>query len=87
MKQPVFHWTIVALVVAAIIATAFVAFRNPGPTYDEVSRGGAPATEGTTLQYDVTTPARYPNGRAPGDVADDNDATFGVVLPYLATPH
>ena len=87
MKPPALHWVVIVTVLGAIVATAFVFFRNPGPTYAEVSRGGAPGTAGAFLQYDVRMPARYPNARAPADNLKGNDATFGVILPYLATPH
>jgi len=91
------QWIIVVVAAVAIEVAAALLFRNPGPTYTEVDRAGAPLTDGASIRYDTSKPAAYPNGRAPADDAydaqlqeddgiDKNDATFGVVLPYLATP-
>lgn len=96
-KGSTLQWVVVVASAIIIEVAAFVLFPSPSPTYSEVNRAGAPLTDGAAIRYDTSKPAAYPNGRTLADDAydaqlqsddgvDKNDATFGVVLPYLATP-
>ena len=71
MKRPGLGWLIILATVVVEIIAAFIFLRNPGPTFREADR---------------TDTITYPEGRElPTD--KDTDATLGVILPYLATPH